>query len=69
MQHAKKYPRIAKDTGTNEGFCQCVLARILNILGSLIEIFDTQAAGALLGLNVSIFSESYVFVTPNCVSI
>ena len=61
MEHAKKYPSIAKDTGTNARFVQYVVTRILNNLGSLIEIFDMQAAGALLGLNVSLSSESYVF--------
>ncbi len=38
-----------------------MLTRILNKLGSLIEIFDTQAASALLGLEVSLSTESYVF--------
>ena len=37
--------------------------------GSLMEVFVTQAAGALLGLNVSLSSDSYVFVTSNLVSI
>ena len=57
----QKNPSIAKDTGTTARFVQYVLTRILNNLGSLMEIFDTQAAGALLGLNVSLSSESYVF--------
>ena len=61
MEHAKKHTSIAKDTGTNTRFVQYVLAWILNKLGSLIEIFDTQAASALLGLEVSLFTESYVF--------
>ena len=61
MEHAKKYPSIAKDTGTNTRFVQNVLTLILNKLGSLVEVFDTQAASALLGLEVSLSTESYVF--------
>ena len=34
MEHAKKYPSIAKNTGTNTRFVQYVLTRILNKLGS-----------------------------------
>ncbi len=34
-----------------------------------MEIIDTKAAGALLGLNESLPSEFYVFVTSNLVSI
>ena len=34
-----------------------------------MEIFDTQAAGALLGLNVSLSSESYVFCdSQSCIN-
>jgi len=33
-----------------------------------MEIVDTKPAGALLGLTVSLPSESYVFVTSNLVS-
>ena len=54
MQHAKKYPGIAKDTCTNTRCVQYVLTRILNKLGSLIEIVDMQVANALLGLEVSL---------------
>ena len=59
MEHAKKYPSIAKDTGTNTRFVQYVLTWTLNKQGSLIEIFDTQAASALLGQEVSLSTESY----------
>jgi hypothetical protein len=69
MAYTKKYPSIAKDMGTNARFGQYVLTRILNNLGSLMEIFDTQAAGALLGLNVSLSSESYVFCdSQSCIN-
>ena len=70
MEHAKKYPSIAKDTGTNTRFVQYVLTWVLNKLGSLIEIFDTQAASALLGLEVSLSTESYVFCDiPSCINL
>ena len=55
-EHAIKYPSIAKDTGSNSRFLQYVMTNILNRLGSLMELSDTQAAGALFGLNVSLSS-------------
>ena len=68
-EHAKNHPSIAEDTGTNARFVQYVMTRILNQLGSLMEICDTQAAGAVLGLNVSLSSESYtVCDTDACIN-
>jgi hypothetical protein len=70
VEHAKKYPSIAKDTGTSARFAQYGLTRIFKNLGSLMEIFDTQATGALLDLNVSLSSESNFFCDiQSCVSI
>ena len=56
-EHAIKYPSIAEDTGSNSRFVQYVMTNILNRLGSLMDISDTQAAGALSGLNISLSSE------------
>ena len=67
MEHAKKYTSIAKGTGTDTRFVQYVLTWIYIKLVSLIEIFDTQAASAFLGLKVSLSTESYAFVTFNLV--
>ena len=60
IEQAKKYPSIAENKGTNARFLQYVLTKILNKLGSLMEISDTQAAAVLLKLCVSICSESFV---------
>ena len=60
IEQAKKYPSIAEDKSTNARFLQYVLTKILNKLGSLMEISDTQAAAVLLGLSVSICSESFL---------
>ena len=59
MEHVKKYPSIAEDTGTKKRVVQHIMTRILNKLNSLMEISDTQAAAALLGLNVSLCSEIF----------
>ncbi len=59
MEHVKKYPSIAKDTGTKKRVTQHIMKRILNKLNSLMEISDTQAATALLDLNVSLCSEIF----------
>ncbi len=70
MEHAKKFPSIAKDSGTNTRFVQYLLTLVLNKLGFLIEIFDTQAASALLGLEVSLSTKSYVFCDiPSCINL
>ena len=56
-EHSKKYPSIDKDTGYNARFYQYVMTKFLNKLGSLMEISNTQADAALIGLNVSLSSE------------
>lgn len=61
-KHSKKYTSLAEDMGTNARFIQYVLIRILNKLGSFTAIFEIESVGAFLGLNVSLSSESYVFV-------
>ena len=58
-EHAKKHPSIAEDTGSNPRFFQYVMTNIVNRLGSFMEMSDTQAAGALSGLSVSLSSELY----------
>ncbi|KAL7549323.1 hypothetical protein ACHAWF_017111 [Thalassiosira exigua] len=65
-EHAREYPSVAEDKETDKRFVQYVMTRILNKLNSLQEISDTQAASALLGLNVSLCSE--IFVTYNAES-
>jgi len=68
-EHARKYPSIAEDTGFNSRFIQYAMTNILNRLGSFMDISDTQAAGALFGLNVSPSSELYtVCDTDACIN-
>lgn len=43
MKEAKIRPSIAEDTGTDVRLTQHVLTEILNKLGTLHEVFDTQA--------------------------
>ena len=63
IDHAHEYPSTADDKDTDKRFVQYIMTRILNKLNSLQEISDTQAASALLGLNVGLCSE--IFVTYN----
>lgn len=69
MKHAKKYPSLAEDMGTNARFIQYVLISILNKLGSSTQTLEKDYVGAFLGLNVELSSEYYVFATYNLVSI
>ena len=59
MEHVKKYPSVAEDTGTKKRVAQHIMTRILNKLNSLMEVSDTQAAAALLGLCVSLCSDIF----------
>jgi hypothetical protein len=59
LEHATQYPSIAEDAGTKSRFVQHVLTAIMNRLGCLMEITDTQISGALLGLTVGICSDSF----------
>jgi hypothetical protein len=59
LENVRVHPSVAIDTGTTKRFAQHVLTRILNLLNSLMEISDTQAAAALLGLIVLLSSEIF----------
>eukprot|EP00956_Cyclotella_meneghiniana_P034858 scaffold108916_cov39-Cyclotella_meneghiniana.AAC.1 len=69
MAEAKIRPSIAEDTGTKVRLTQHVLTKILNKLGTLHEVFDTQAVASLLGLSVSVSTESFCVVdTQACIN-
>ena len=60
-KHAIQYPSVADDSVTDKRFVQHVLTRVLNKMNSQIEVSDTQAAAALLGLSARLCSESFAF--------
>jgi len=55
------HPSVADDSGTNKRHVQHTLTRTLNKLNSQMEVSDTQAAGALLGLDARITSELFSY--------
>ena len=55
------HPSVADDTGTDKRHVQHALTRTLNKLNSQMEVSDTQAAGALLGLDARITSEVFSY--------
>ena len=59
QEYARKYPSIADDTGSKKRFVQHVITRVLNKLNSLMEVSDTQAAAALLGMDAGICSDIF----------
>ena len=61
QNHALQYPSTAGDSGTSERQVQHIMTRVLNKLNSLMEISDTQAALALLGMGPTVCSESFSF--------
>jgi len=55
------HPSVADDSGTHKRHVQHTLTRTLNKLNSQMEVSDTQAAGALLGLDARITSELFSY--------
>ena len=58
-EHCRKYPSIAENAGTNERFVHHVITRVLNKINSLIEVSDTQACYALLGMSAGLCSDIF----------
>ena len=58
-EHCRKYPSIAKNAGTNKRFVHHVITRVLNKINSLIEVSDTQACYALLGMSAGLCSDIF----------
>ena len=66
MQHVKKYPSIAEDTGTAKRTAQHFLLRAINLLSGQSEVSATQAAASLLGMTSQSFSckFAYLYIRP-----
>ena len=58
-EHCRKYPSIAENAGTNKRFVHHVITRVLNKINSLIEVSDTQACYALLGMSAGLCSDIF----------
>ena len=66
QDYAEKYPSTAEDSSTDKRFVQYVMTRVLNKMNSLMEVSDTQAASALLGMDAGLCSEIFqVFDTTS----
>jgi hypothetical protein len=65
QDYARKYPSTAEDATTDKRFVQYVLTRVLNKMNSLMEVSDTQAAAALLGMNAGMCSDIFVSYDAN----
>jgi hypothetical protein len=61
QNHALQYPSVADDSETTKRQVQYIMTRVLNKLNSLMEISDTQAALALLGMGPTVCSESFSY--------
>ena len=59
QDHAMQYPSSAEDADTSKRLVQFIVSRVLNKMNSSMEISDTQAALALLGMGASICSETF----------
>ena len=59
QERATKYPSVAEDSGTQKRYVQHVMTRVLNKMNGLMEVSDTQAAAALLGMNAGICSDIF----------
>jgi hypothetical protein len=61
QNHALQYPSSADDAGTETRLVQHIMTRVLNKLNSLMEISDTQAALALLGMGPTVCSDTFAY--------
>jgi hypothetical protein len=61
QNHALQYPSSADDAGTDTRLVQHIMTRVLNKLNSLMEISDTQAALALLGMGPTVCSDTFSY--------
>ena len=65
QDYAKQYPSTAEDSSTDKRFVQHVLTRLLNKMNSLMEVSDTQAAAALLGMDAGMCSDIFISYDAN----
>ena len=61
QHHALQHPSVADDSETTKRQVQHIMTRVLNKLNSLMEISDTQAALALLGMGPTVCSETFSY--------
>jgi hypothetical protein len=61
QNHALQYPSVADDSETSKRQVQYIVTRVLNKLNSLMEISDTQAALALLGMGPTVCSDIFSY--------
>jgi len=61
QNHALQYPSSADNAGTDTRLVQHTVTRVLNKLNSLMEISDTQAALALLGMGPTVCSDIFSY--------
>ena len=64
LEHVKKHPSKAADSGTPERETKHVLERTLNQLNLMMEISDYQAAAALVGLPTEITTDIFRYFSP-----
>ena len=58
-------PSKAVDTGTDLRFAKHMNMRILNMLDTKMEISDTQAAAALLGMEAQVVTDTFWYINPS----
>ena len=61
QNHALQYPSSADDADTNTRLVQYIMTRVLNKFNSMMEISDTQAALALLGMGPTVCSDIFSY--------
>jgi len=61
QDHALHYPSVADDAKTPKRLVQFIMTKVLNKMNASMEISDTQAALALLGMGATVCSESFTY--------
>ena len=65
QDYVERHPSRAEDSSTDQRFVRFVMTRVLNKMNSLMEVSDTQAAAALLGMEAGMCSEIFWVIDAN----
>jgi hypothetical protein len=65
QDYAMKYPSVTEDSSTSKRFVQYIMTRVINKMNSLMEVSDTQAAAALLGMDAGMCSDIFTSFDAN----
>jgi len=65
VDHVRKCPSVAEDSGTDKRTTQCMMTHLVNHLDTLAEFSDAQMVASLRGLKAEVCTEIFGHCGPN----